>query len=439
MFGGAIRQENTRLGQALSVASSKLKALDASLARVEFDLQGKLLACNDIFADVMALQPGERRHAELCDADYVQSRDYTAFWDKLRRGTAFSGVVKRRRMDGRPVWLEATYSPVQDANGQVVGVIKVASDITERINEAARNQALIDAVNRVMAVIEFTPDGEIITANDNFLKTMGYRLEDLRGRHHRVFCEAEYAQTEAYQRLWADMRAGRVFAAEIKRIAADGSVRWLEASYNPVFDQSGKVISVIKFATDVTARVARNLAERDGTLLAMTASQQTSEWASQGMENIGKGVQIIQRMSGSISEAADNMAELGEESKRITSIVQTIKEIADQTNLLALNAAIEAARAGETGRGFAVVADEVRKLAERTAQSTEEIGKMVRQIQGKTSVAVADMSSINDLASSSVAMTEEVGTAMSQINASARSVVEAIGQLTHMLQEDHHE
>ncbi len=190
MFGGAIRQENTRLGQELSVASSKLKALDASLARVEFDLQGKLLACNDIFASVMALQPGERRHAELCDSDYVQSRDYATFWDKLRRGTAFSGVVKRRRMDGKPVWLEATYSPVQDATGQVVGVIKVASDITDRINDASRNQALIDAVNRVMAVIEFTPSGDIITANDNFLQTMGYRVEDLRGRHHSIFLRA---------------------------------------------------------------------------------------------------------------------------------------------------------------------------------------------------------------------------------------------------------
>jgi methyl-accepting chemotaxis protein len=170
--------------------------------------------------------------------------------------------------------------------------------------------------------------------------------------------------------LWDQLRSGRFFSGQIKRIARDGSERWLEASYNPVFDESGKVVSVIKFATDITTNVQTQKQERDSALFAFNTSQQTRHWAEEGVNNISDSVSNIENMANEIATAAQSVQSLGKHSQQIGTIVQTIKDIADQTNLLALNAAIEAARAGETGRGFAVVADEVRKLAERTSMST---------------------------------------------------------------------
>jgi methyl-accepting chemotaxis protein len=154
------------------------------------------------------------------------------------------------------VWLEATYAPVLDAQGAVESYLKLAADITPQVEAEASQRARLNAINRAMAVIEFTPDGTVVDANDNFLATLGYRLEDIKGRHHRMFCDSQFAQSAEYQHHWQQLARGEFFTGQIKRIAKDGSVRWLEASYNPVFGTDGKTVtSVIKFASDITARV----------------------------------------------------------------------------------------------------------------------------------------------------------------------------------------
>ncbi|KPC52298.1 methyl-accepting chemotaxis protein [Amantichitinum ursilacus] len=435
MFCKTFKNELDTVKDQLRTALAKLEAVDANLARVEFDLDGRILGYNDIFARSMGIQGSpELVHAQLCSVELVNSAQYREFWAKLRSGTPFSGVVERRSLDGRIVWLEASYSPILDAGKKVTGVIKLATDVTQRINEAARNQSLIEAINRVMAVIEFTPEGKIKDVNRNFLTTMMYEEGALKGKHHQIFCEPELVRSPAYRTLWDDLRAGKAFASEIKRVAADGSIRWLQASYNPIFDQSGRVASVIKFATDITERYESNLMEREGTLLAMTASQQTVAWAEEGLQNVTSGVRLIEEMSVAIGAAATEVTMLGQESDRIGGIVKSIKAIADQTNLLALNAAIEAARAGETGRGFAVVADEVRKLAERTAASTEEITGMVDQIQTSTAVAVAGMAGVREQAAEGVRMTQGLGSSISQIHDSAESVLSAVGRLSSLME-----
>ncbi|NWK79825.1 PAS domain S-box protein [Aquitalea sp. LB_tupeE] len=432
MFNSKLKE--TIQNQARMIAQQKavLDAIGLSMARVTFDMNANVVESNHAFQQVMGYSaevlPG-MNHRTFCEASYANSSEYQAFWNSLRKGSPFAGRVKRLRRDGKVVWLEATYNPIKNEQGQVCGFVKFAADITLRVEEELRNKAVLAAMNRVMASIEFSIDGVIRMVNPNFLRTMGYQESELIGQHHRRLCTMEYAQSREYIQLWEQLRSGQFYSGQVLRIARDGSERWLEASYNPVFDDHGQVVSIIKFATDITANIAAQKQERDSALFAFNTSQQTRHWAEEGVKNISESVNNIETMANEIATAAQGVQSLGEHSQQIGTIVQTIKDIADQTNLLALNAAIEAARAGETGRGFAVVADEVRKLAERTSLSTAEISGMVNAIQLQTGKAVSNMDQIKHLVEGSVGQVNKVGEVISQIRTGAESVVTAIQQL----------
>ncbi|WP_333700397.1 PAS domain-containing methyl-accepting chemotaxis protein [Rivihabitans pingtungensis] len=433
MFNTRLKQAHVALQQQLTEYQAERTALARSMAMVRFDRDGKVIEANPQFLSTLGYaQASEvlgKPHSQFCLREETASPAYQQFWDRLRRGEPFCGRVRRQAADGHVVWLEATYAPVLDAQGAVESYLKLAADITPQVEAETGQRARLNAINRAMAVIEFTPDGTVVDANDNFLATLGYRLEDIKGRHHRMFCDSQFAQSAEYQHHWQQLARGEFFTGQIKRIAKDGSVRWLEASYNPVFGTDGKTVtSVIKFASDITARVQAQRKESESARFAYGVAQETAELSHTGSDTVRRNVGAIEDMAGSIEEAGRNVQALGERSEQITSIVQTIKDIADQTNLLALNAAIEAARAGETGRGFAVVADEVRKLAERTAASTAEISKMVSDIQQQTTQAVDNMSAIQQQANHSVTLTRESGETLAQILEGARSVVKAISQ-----------
>ena len=432
MFNSKLKQEISDLQAQLHTLTAQENAVSRAMAMIRFDRDGKVVNANPLFLQTMGYSLADlqgKPHSQLCFPDYANSADYRAFWDRLRRGEPFSDRVRRRTADGREIWLEATYCPVRDAQGQIESFSKYASDITASVDAEVHNQARLNAINRAMAVIEFSPDGTVLDANENFLNVLGYRLDEVKGRHHRLFCDNEFAQSPEYQALWRQLARGEYYAGQIKRLAKNGAVRWLEASYNPVFAPDGKtVIAVVKFASDITERVESQRQESESARFAYEVAQETEALSSTGADNIRNSSDEIAQMAGSIEEAGHSVQALGERSQQITSIVQTIKDIADQTNLLALNAAIEAARAGETGRGFAVVADEVRKLAERTAASTAEISQMVSDIQTQTQVAVQNMSEIREQATPSVNRTREAGETMDQIMEGARSVVKAISQ-----------
>ncbi len=187
---------------------------------------------------------------------YRDSAAYRDFWDKLKRGEYQADEYKRVAKGGREVWIQASYNPVVNSRGGVVKVVKAATDITQEKLRNAEFESKLNAVSRVQAVIEFTPAGEIITANENFLATLGYRLEEIRGQHHRMFVESSAAQSQDYLEFWNKLNRGEFVAQEFKRIGKGGKAVWIQASYNPVFDTSGKVVKVVKFATDVTERVA---------------------------------------------------------------------------------------------------------------------------------------------------------------------------------------
>jgi methyl-accepting chemotaxis protein len=191
----------------------------------------------------------------FCHPELANSPEYSDHWRRLRSGEALSGEFKRADRDGRDVWIQASYIPRMGENGTPVGVLKVASDITEQKELTLAQAGKIEALERSMAVIEFDLDGNVRRANQNFLQTVGYRAEDVVGRHHRMFCKPEYANSAEYQDFWKRLRQGVFDTGRYCRVDSTGNEVWIQASYNPTFDASGKPNGVVKFATDITEQV----------------------------------------------------------------------------------------------------------------------------------------------------------------------------------------
>ncbi|MDX9736883.1 MAG: PAS domain-containing methyl-accepting chemotaxis protein [Azonexus sp.] len=440
MFGNnrRLREELSELKEKLQRQQALTNALDRSNARIEFRPDGSIVNANDNFLRTMGYTLAEisgQHHRIFCDSKLTGSPEYEKFWQRLRQGEYVAGRFKRLRKDTRPVWLEASYNPILDSNGQVLGIVKLATDITREVLQEQDQKARLAAIDRAMAVIEFDLEGNILTANDNFLATMGYRTGDIKGRQHRMFCDAELANSPDYARFWQRLSAGEVISGRFKRLRANGSIAWLEANYNPVLDAEGKPCKIIKFATDITAEIERMDSEIRNADEALDISRGNQDLSEQGANVIEEAASKMLQIANAAQDAASTIEELGQQSSKITSIVQTIREIADQTNLLALNAAIEAARAGEQGRGFAVVADEVRKLAERTSASTSEISAMIDKVQSGTRSAMDSMARTLAEANASVTLASQAADSIGSIRDGARRVVEVVEEVGRNLRQ----
>ncbi|CAO3431570.1 Methyl-accepting chemotaxis sensor/transducer protein [Azospirillum endophyticum] len=233
-----------------SEAIDKLKALNKSLAVIEFDLDGSVITANENFLTVMGYSLPEiqgRHHRMFVDPVTAVSPEYVHFWDNLRRGEYQATQFKRIAKDGREVWIEASYNPILNANGRPYKVVKFATDITERKMREADLQGQVTALSKSLAVIEFELDGTVITANQNFLAVLGYSLPEIQGRHHRTFVDPVTAASPEYVHFWDNLRRGEYQATQFKRIAKDGREVWIEASYNPVLDANGRPYKVVKF------------------------------------------------------------------------------------------------------------------------------------------------------------------------------------------------
>ena len=426
--------EIQRSQQALATAQAKLAAISRSMAMIEFAPDGTILDANERFCQAMGYSVDELRgkhHRLFCDPGYAKSAEYQQLWRELGQGKAISGTFERIDKAGREVWLEASYMPVLDEQRQVTSVIKVASDISQRVMEEHESESLLKAIGRSMAVIEFTPQGRVIKANQNFLDTMGYRLDEVVGRHHGLFCLAHERESAEYREFWASLNRGEYHSHRFERVDKHGQTVYLEASYNPIFDSKGRLYKVVKFASDITRQVSTQQSAADA---AHASSVQTDACARKGTEVVQQAVQVIEQISHELNDAARSIDAVSKQSDVIGQIVLTIRGIADQTNLLALNAAIEADRAGEHGRGFAVVADEVGNLAARTSKATLEIVDVVRQNHDLTLLAVASMQSSLKRTDHGVALANEAGTVIMEIQQGSRHVVNAISQISSTLQ-----
>lgn len=417
------------LQHTIAQQASLLDAIERSMAVIEFDLSGNVLRANANFLQTMgyrAEQVQGQPHRMFCTPAFVGSAQYSQLWSNLRNGQFQSGTFERVAGDGQSVWLEASYNPVRDDAGQVTKVVKYAMDVTPRLQAESEANAKLEAIGRAMAVIEFNLDGTIITANANFLQRMGYSLAQIQGQHHRLFCTAEVANSSAYSDFWQRLNQGELFSGQFERVDKHGQTVWLEANYNPVYDASGRLCKVVKFASDVTAMVQQHSADAASAAQAYHISLNTRDIAEKGAEVIQQTASGMRDIAADIDGSSQLIAKLGERSQQITTIVNTIRGIADQTNLLALNAAIEAARAGEQGRGFAVVADEVRQLAARTSGSTAEISSMIAMIQDETRQAIHSMDGTRDRAALGVDLANRAGAAILQIREGTSEAVQAV-------------
>ncbi|TWC11283.1 methyl-accepting chemotaxis sensory transducer with Pas/Pac sensor [Pseudomonas sp. SJZ085] len=264
---------------------------------------------------------------------------------------------------------------------------------------------------------------------------MNYSLAELKGKHHRMFCEPELVSRSEYSDFWRRLNAGEFFSGQFKRLGKHGKVVWLEASYNPVYDAEGKLSKIVKFATDITERVEKFEEDSRGASRAYHISAETERVAEQGAQVIHQTAKEMRQIADNIGASARLVGQLGARSEEITAIVNTIRGIAEQTNLLALNAAIEAARAGDQGRGFAVVADEVRQLAGRTSRSTSEIAEMIGMILSETREAVASMNVTHEGALRGVTLADQAGSVIVQIRTGTTDALEAVSMFASKLDE----
>ncbi|UXT42898.1 PAS domain S-box protein [Agrobacterium tumefaciens] len=238
-------------------ASAVLDALSRSQAIIEFDLTGKILKANDNFCKAVGYQQSEivgRTHSMFLSPEDAASPEYKSFWAKLSRGEYDQGQYRRRARNGDEIWIEASYNPVFRF-GKPYKVVKIATDITSIKRKSAEDDGKLAALSRAQAMIEFTPDGKILSANENFLSTLGYTAEDIIGKHHSMFCEPAYAQSQDYRDFWKELGKGHFSTGQFMRLGKDGKRVFIQASYNPIIDDRGRVFKVVKFAFDVTDRM----------------------------------------------------------------------------------------------------------------------------------------------------------------------------------------
>lgn len=430
MFG--LRKDNAKveeLERQLNESKSVLSAIYNHVAYIEFTPEGKILDANDLFLDTVGYKREEvigKHHRMFCDSDYAKSSEYSQFWQALQGANSTSGTFMRFNANGEKLWLEATYFPVE-VNGVVTKVIKIASDITKNYVQRKSQEALTEALDKALATIEFHPDGTIIKANQNFLSTVGYSLAEIVGKHHKMFCTDSFYQNNP--RFWEELSDGQFKSGKFKRITSDGSQIWLEATYNPILDNKGKVIKIVKFASNITDRIKDNEAVSEAAQIAYESAVSSAQTAKTGSDILHDAIANSDAIVSQVLKSVDLIKNLNEQSAVIGSIVSTISSIADQTNLLALNAAIEAARAGEYGRGFAVVADEVRQLAASTSSSTNEIATVVKNNQELTNDISKQITSVSDSSDQGRELIAKVSEVIQEIERGADAVSATVSKL----------
>ena len=419
--------------------AGQIAAIGRAQAVIAFEMNGTIVTANENFLKALGYTLAEiqgKHHSMFVDSKERDSAAYREFWARLNRGENQSAEYKRIGKGGREVWILASYNPVLDEKGKPFRVVKFATDVTSQKLSTADLAGQIAAIGKSQAVIEFNMDGTIIGANQNFLKTLGYSLDEIRGRHHSMFVDPSERDGAGYREFWAALNRGEYQAAEYKRIGKGGKDVWIQASYNPILDLNGKPFKVVKYATDTTAQVLVRMGnERVRGMMESVAAgaEELNASVREISEAMTKSRETASTAVGRV-EAADAQAKrLNEAAQAMSGIVELIGNITGQINLLALNATIESARAGEAGRGFAVVASEVKNLATQAKQATDKIGQEISNLNGISGDVVSALDSIKqaiqgvaEYVTATAAAVEEQSTVTSEMSSSMqRAAAEA--------------
>jgi methyl-accepting chemotaxis protein len=385
-------------------AIAVLAALSKSQAMIEFDLSGKILTANERFCRALGYELAEivgKHHSMFVEPAYARSSEYKAFWSKLAAGNFDQQQYKRIGKSGREVWIEASYNPVF-RRGKPIKVVKIATDITASKLKTAEDTGKIEALSRAQAVIEFTPGGEILTANENFLSALGYSLAEIQGKHHSMFCEPSYTASSAYQDFWRKLAAGDLVADEFMRLGKGGRKVYIQASYNPIFDLNGKVFKVVKFATDVTSRV-ENVNQLAGCLTNLAEGDLSQKIEKAFIPSLER---LRTDFNGASEKLKHAMATVAENAHAIASGSNEVRIAADD---LAKRTEQQAASIEET----AAALEEITTTVKNSSQRAEDAGRLVTRAR-------------NHAEHSGDVVRNAIG-AMDQIEASSREISSIIG------------
>jgi methyl-accepting chemotaxis protein len=421
--------------------SGQIDAIGKSQAVIEFSLDGTILAANDNFLGALGYRLDEikgKHHSLFVEESYRQSAEYREFWAKLNRGEFLSDEYKRLGKGGREVWIQASYNPIRDLNGKPFKVVKFATDVTQQKQVYANFSGQIDAIGKSQAVIEFALDGTILTANDNFLGVLGYRLDEIKGKHHSIFVEESYRQSAEYREFWAKLNRGEFLSDEFKRLSKSGQEVWIQASYNPIRDLNGKAFKIIKYATHVTAQVnlrkqaalleqrereaAMELQTKVNSLLTVVAAaaqgdltQPISVAGDDALGQMAMGLaQLLADLRKSISSIGQTAMGVASSSEELSAISQQLTNSSQDASLQATNASIGS--------------DQVSANVSIVAASSEEMLASIREISKSATEAAR-------VARTAVSMADETNRTISKLGISSQEIGKVIKVITSIAQQ----
>ncbi|NTF45571.1 PAS domain-containing methyl-accepting chemotaxis protein [Rhizobium rhizogenes] len=351
-------------------ATAVLTAIDKSMAIIEFDMSGKILTANANFCRAFGYDLKEiidQHHRIFVAPEEAAAPEYAQFWAKMARGEFDSRQYRRLGKGGKEIWIEATYNPVRRGK-KFHKVVKIAADITAAKLKSIEDAGKLDALSRSQAVIEFTPDGRILGANENFLQTLGYGLSEIQGMHHSLFCDKAYSSSNEYRQFWSRLAQGEFIADEFLRIGKGGRKVFIQASYNPIFDTDGKVFKVVKFATDVTGRV-NNVEALGGALGQMSDGDLTQHLATPFIPTLER---LRTDFNGAVGKLHAAMQSVARAAATISSGTQRIHQASDD---IAKRSEQQAASVEET----AAALEEITTTVADSSQNADAAGRLVRE------------------------------------------------------------
>ena len=409
----------------------QIEAVGKAQAVIEFNLDGTIITANDNFLNALGYTLAEiqgQHHRMFAEESFRASIEYRQFWEALNRGEYQAGEYKRIGKGGKEVWIQASYNPILDLNGNPVKVVKYATDVTEQKLRNAEFEGQIEAVGKAQAVIEFNLDGTIITANDNFLNALGYTLGEVQGQHHRMFVEESFRASVEYRQFWEALNRGEYQAGEYKRIGKGGKEVWIQASYNPILDLNGKPFKVVKYATDITAQKLQQQELRDkvdimlgvvGQAMKGDLTVQIPVKGEDAVGQMGEGLQsFLTNLRETMGRFADNAQQLGSSSEELTVVSEQMASNAEETST---QAGVVSAASEQVSKNVQVVAtgtEEMSASIREIAKNSNEAARVAKQAVG---VAESANSTINELGDSSV----EIGKVI--------KVITSIAQQTNLL------
>ncbi len=442
MITWSVVTEKERLKEEAINYKGIMEAIDKAQAVIEFNPDGTIITANDNFLITLGYKLPElqgQHHRMFCDPVYTASPEYQAFWAKLNRGEFNAGVYMRLTKEGKEVWIQATYNPVFDAKGQIVKIIKFATEVTEEKLKALEGEAKMEAINRTQASIDFNLDGTIITANENFLLTLGYSLSEIQGKHHQMFCDPAYTASPEYQAFWDKLNRGEFDAGVYKRLGKGGKEVWIQASYNPVLDKTGKAYKVVKFATDITEKKKQELLaekrERDQaeelqekvdsileTVEAATEGDLSKEISVRGKDAIGRMGESLQKfftnLRGVITGINDTALSVGSAAEELSSNSKQLATNAEETSA---QANVVSVASGEVDKNVSTVASG----SEEMSASIKEIAQSANEASVVAGTAVKAAESANAIVTKLGQSSEEIGDVI--------KVITSIAEQTNLL------